>query len=137
VCVGLGGENDREKTRGTMEVGLWGRVRSGEGEERKSVGWRREALSGWRREALSGYREKKPMVQNPKAGFLLFFLEGGGGPCVKRERFRVFCCSLKLCKIPCQFSPLFFYDWRFTYIENLYTCYSRKYCNNYCRDCLL
>ena len=25
----------------------------------------------------------------------------------------------------------------FTYIENFYTYYSRKYCNNYCRDCLL
>jgi hypothetical protein len=36
--VGLGGEDDREKTGGTMEVGLRGRVRSGEGEERKSVG---------------------------------------------------------------------------------------------------
>jgi len=25
----------------------------------------------------------------------------------------------------------------FTYIKNLYTCYLKKYCNNYCRDCLL
>jgi hypothetical protein len=101
--VGLGGEDDKEKAGGTMEVGLWGRVRSGEGEERESVGWRRGALSGC--------REKKSKVQNPKAGFLFFFREGGGGPCVKRERFRVFlwfrvfCCSLKLCKTPCKFSP--------------------------------
>jgi hypothetical protein len=25
----------------------------------------------------------------------------------------------------------------FTYIENLYMFYLKKYCNNYCRDCLL
>jgi hypothetical protein len=31
----------------------------------------------------------------------------------------------------------FYYGWRFTYIENIYTCYSRKYYNNYCRGCLL
>jgi hypothetical protein len=64
--VGLGGEDDKEKAGGTMEVGLWGRVRSGEGEEMESVGWRRGALSGC--------RETKSKVQNPKAGFL-FFLE--------------------------------------------------------------
>jgi len=35
------------------------------------------------------------------------------------------------------FLPPSAYGWRFTYIENLYTCYLRKYCNNYCRDYLL
>ena len=28
------------------------------------------------------------------------------------------------------------YGWRFTYIENLYTCYLKKYYNNYYKDCL-
>jgi hypothetical protein len=44
---------------------------------------------------------------------------------------------------PCEYfsSPvyiyIYIYDWRFTYIENLYTYYLREYCNNYYRDCLL
>jgi len=111
VCVGLGGEDDREKTGGTMEVSLWGRVRSGEGEERESVGWRREALSGWRREALSGYREKKPMIQNPKAGFLLFFLEREAVAPVSKGRGLGFFVVLSNCvKSLVNFLPLFFYD---------------------------
>jgi len=55
----------------------------------------------------------------------------GLGFCITLNFFFVF----KL--LPCEFSPPFAYGWRFTYIENLYTCYLRKYCNNYCRDCLL
>ena len=44
--------------------------------------------------------------------------------------------SLKI--VLCQFFfPPLAYGWMFTYIENLYACNLRKYCNNYCRDCLL
>jgi hypothetical protein len=74
----------------------------------------------------------------------LFFLDdqGGYGFFAREDRVRVFflCLSLIfLVSLPlCEYvSPPSAYGWRFTYIENLYTCYLRKYYNNYCRDCLL
>jgi len=45
--------------------------------------------------------------------------------------------SLKKITLRKFFSSPCAYVWMFTYIENLYTFYLRKYCNNYCRDCLL
>jgi len=62
---------------------------------------------------------------------------------VEKNRFRVLfffswlpqIFSLKI--VLCKFSPPHVYSWMFTYIENLYTFYLRKYCNNYYRDCLL
>jgi hypothetical protein len=66
--------------------------------------------------------------------------EEGYGFFAREDRFRFFFVfSLFSEKLPpCQyFSPPHYYGWRFIYIENLYTCYSRKYYNNYCRDCFL
>jgi hypothetical protein len=40
-------------------------------------------------------------------------------------------------KLPSLNIPLFYYDWRFTYIKNLYTYYLKKYYNNYYRYYLL
>jgi hypothetical protein len=60
----------------------------------------------------------------------------------EKIRFRVFCGRSKFFSLKkivlCQFSsPPSAYGCRFTYIENPYTYYLRKYCNNYCRDYLL
>ena len=72
------------------------------------------------------------------AGWFVFFLfrRWGGQPiCLKKMGLGLgFClccflnvqnCPLKIFSFPCA------YSWRFTYIENLYTCYLKKYCNNY------
>jgi hypothetical protein len=73
--------------------------------------------------------------------FVFFFKDQRGGYdfFARDDRVRVFFCVFLNCvKLPpCKFSAPCVYGWRFTYIENLYTCYLRKYCNNYCRDCLL
>ena len=77
---------------------------------------------------------------------VFFFLKRGGAAAKEEKRvwgflsLGFFCVWLPFSeKLPsCEyFSPLSAYDWMFTYIENLYTCYLRKYCNNYCRNCLL
>jgi len=78
------------------------------------------------------------------AGWFVFFLflrRGGRPVCLKKMGLGLgfcLCCFLNVQNCPLKiFSSPYTYGWRFTYIENLYTCYLKKYCNNYCKDCLL
>jgi len=106
-------------------------------------GWRKEGttfVGCWmeKRKACAGSRERKS-----KAGRAALFFSFQREGATRRGRwngFRVFCVWLLFFeKLPPfeYFSPPSAYGWRFTYIENLYICYLKKYCNNYCRDCLL
>jgi hypothetical protein len=77
-------------------------------------------------------KDCKPKKNNREEGAMAWFrlekklgLGFFSGGCTKFLSLKKICPFLP--SSPC---------WMFIYIENLYTFYLRKYCNNYCRDCL-
>ncbi|KAJ7005055.1 hypothetical protein NC653_009770 [Populus alba x Populus x berolinensis] len=99
-------------------------------------------LAARKRECRGAFSAKRRRKRTSLGGAPFFFLKEGVQPAGLKEMGLGFCgcpnfLSLNWSRPSFLLLLLFYYDWRFTYIENIYVCYSRKYCNNYCRDCLL
>lgn len=107
-------------------------------------------LSGfWQKKKKKGIDrrlgKKKIYQKRGGAGLLACFWPRSGAATVaffflRENRVRFFLFALYFLFLNCSlvnFLLPFAYGWRLTYIENLYMCYLRTYCNNYCRDCLL
>jgi len=99
---------------------LAGRGGKGGGVRRLSGFWPKER-------GLAGGLGRKKNISKGRGCRIVFIFKRSVGATARVRVFMCFPQFLFVSLAPVNFSPPFVYGWRFTYIENLYTCYLWKY----------